>query len=114
MSDAQSTKSDAKSDPYRATLNLPTTTFAMKANLAQKEPQIQARWQQLSLYDTLVQRESPKGPFVFHDGPPYANGPIHVGHLLNKILKDLVVRSRVMAGHCVDYVPGWDCHGLPM
>ncbi len=110
MSDAQATKQD----PYRATLNLPTTTFAMKANLATKEPQIQARWQELSLYDTLVQRESPKGPFVFHDGPPYANGPIHIGHLLNKILKDIVVRSRVMAGHCVDYVPGWDCHGLPI
>ena len=110
MSDAQSTKSD----PYRATLNLPTTTFAMKANLATKEPQIQGRWQQLGLYETLVQRESPRGPFVFHDGPPYANGPIHIGHLLNKILKDIVVRSRVMRGHCVDYVPGWDCHGLPI
>ncbi|MBC7794233.1 MAG: class I tRNA ligase family protein [Clostridia bacterium] len=113
MSDAQAAKPE-KSDPYRATLNLPVTNFAMKANLAIKEPQIQERWSKHALYEKLRERESPRGPFVFHDGPPYANGPIHIGHLLNKILKDLVVRSHVMRGFDVDYVPGWDCHGLPI
>ncbi len=101
---------------YRATLNLPQTAFAMKANLVQNEPASLKRWQGMKLYDTLRAKrkaESAK-PFVFHDGPPYANGNLHLGHLLNKCLKDFVVRSRSMMGFDCPYVPGWDCHGLPI
>ena len=101
-------------DRYRETLQLPRTSFSMRAGLLTKEPELQARWQAIELYDRLRRAPHPAGPFVFHDGPPYANGSIHLGHLLNKILKDLVVRSRTMAGYDVDYVPGWDCHGLPI
>jgi isoleucyl-tRNA synthetase len=103
-----------KKDAYRHTLQLPRTEFSMRANLLQKEPQFQKRWAAMNLYDRVQEREHPAGDFVFHDGPPYANGSIHMGHLLNKILKDLVVRSRSMTGHNVPYVPGWDCHGLPI
>jgi isoleucyl-tRNA synthetase len=103
-----------KKDAYRHTLQLPKTEFSMRANLLQKEPQFQKRWAAMNLYQKIQDREHPAGEFVFHDGPPYANGSIHMGHLLNKILKDLVVRSRSMAGHNVPYVPGWDCHGLPI
>jgi isoleucyl-tRNA synthetase len=99
---------------YKSTLNLPRTDFAMKANLVQREPQFQKRWASLDLHAQLRRRTHPRGRFVFHDGPPYANGDIHLGHLLNKILKDLVVRARTMAGYDVDFVPGWDCHGLPI
>jgi isoleucyl-tRNA synthetase len=106
---------------YKDTLNLPQTAFAMKANLVQAEPASQKRWDGLTgggLYRRLREREaaapSPRGRFVFHDGPPYANGSIHLGHLMNKVLKDLVVRSKTMAGFDVPYVPGWDCHGLPI
>ncbi len=99
---------------YKATLNLPRTTFPMKANLVQNEPASLKRWQKLDVYHKLRQREHPRGPFVFHDGPPYANGDIHLGHLLNKVLKDLVVRSRSMLGYDCPYTPGWDCHGLPI
>ncbi len=99
---------------YSSTLQLPRTGFSMKANLLQAEPRHQQRWEALGLYRRAQERPAPGGPYVFHDGPPYANGPIHMGHLLNKILKDLVVRSRLMAGCRVPYVPGWDCHGLPI
>jgi isoleucyl-tRNA synthetase len=86
----------------------------MKANLVQREPEFQKRWEKLDLHQRLRRRRHPRGPFVFHDGPPYANGEIHLGHLLNKVLKDIVVRSRSMQGYDVDFVPGWDCHGLPI
>jgi isoleucyl-tRNA synthetase len=86
----------------------------MRAGLLAKEPELQARWAAMGLYDRLRSAPHPRGPFVFHDGPPYANGTIHMGHLLNKILKDLVVRSRSMDGHDLHFVPGWDCHGLPI
>ena len=99
---------------YKDTIQRPRTSFAMKANLVQREPTFQKRWQRLDLYNRMRQQEHPRGPFVFHDGPPYANGDIHIGHLLNKVLKDLVVRTRLMAGYDVDFVPGWDCHGLPI
>ena len=99
---------------YKATLNLPKTVFPMKANLVQKEPATLKRWQKQGLYKTLRQREHPNGTYVFHDGPPYANGSIHLGHLLNKVLKDIVVRSKSMAGYDCSYIPGWDCHGLPI
>ncbi|MCC7406990.1 MAG: isoleucine--tRNA ligase [Phycisphaeraceae bacterium] len=101
---------------YKDTLNLPKTAFPMKANLVQNEPATLKRWQQQKLYEKIRQARSASGakPYVFHDGPPYANGPIHLGHLLNKVLKDLVVRSKTMAGFDVPYIPGWDCHGLPI
>ncbi len=101
---------------YRATLNLPRTRFPMKANLVQNEPRSLARWERLGLYERLRERsgEQARGRFVFHDGPPYANGSIHLGHLLNKCLKDFVVRSRQMGGWDCPFVPGWDCHGLPI
>ncbi len=99
---------------YKDTLNLPKTAFAMKANLVQNEPASLKRWDKLGVYRKLREMEHPRGPFVFHDGPPYANGDIHLGHLLNKVLKDLVVRSRSMMGYDCPYTPGWDCHGLPI
>jgi isoleucyl-tRNA synthetase len=106
--------SDGKKDRYRHTLQLPKTPFSMRAGLLAKEPELQARWAAMGLYGRLRALPHPRGPFVFHDGPPYANGTIHMGHLLNKILKDLVVRSRSMDGHELHFVPGWDCHGLPI
>ncbi len=99
---------------YRDTLNLPKTAFPMKANLVQNEPATLKRWAKQGLYQKLRQREHPKGRYTFHDGPPYANGAIHIGHLLNKVLKDMVVRSKTMAGYDCPYIPGWDCHGLPI
>ncbi len=99
---------------YKDTLNLPKTAFPMKANLAQNEPQSSKRWREMNLYARMLEARAEGPSFNFHDGPPYANGDIHVGHLLNKVLKDLVVRSRMMAGFKCPYVPGWDCHGLPI
>jgi len=101
---------------YRKTLNLPQTKFDMKANLVQNEPASLKRWQAMGLYQKVreARKGSPKGVFNFHDGPPYANGGIHLGHLMNKCLKDFVVRSKSMQGFDVPYVPGWDCHGLPI
>ena len=104
----------AEKNKYKSTLNLPKTSFSMKANLVQREPEFQKRWKKLDIYARMRAVEHPRGGFAFHDGPPYANGDIHLGHLLNKILKDLVVRTRSMAGYDVDFVPGWDCHGLPI
>ncbi len=99
---------------YSQTLFLPQTEFPMRAGLPQREPEILARWKKLGLYERL--REAGKGrtKFVLHDGPPYANGNIHIGHALNKILKDVVTRSQQMLGYDSNYVPGWDCHGLPI
>lgn len=99
---------------WRKSLNLPATPFPMRANLSQNEPATLKRWQQRGIYDELMQAREGSQPFVFHDGPPFANGNIHVGHLLNKVLKDLVVRTQNMLGHECSYVPGWDCHGLPI
>ena len=107
------TQSDQGRD-YRATLNLPQTDFPMKAGLPMREPQTLENWARIGLYDKL--REAAKGreKFILHDGPPYANGDIHIGHALNKILKDIIVRSQQMMGKDAVYVPGWDCHGLPI
>src|SRR5437588_5220047 len=99
---------------YSATLYLPQTDFPMRAGLPQKEPEILARWQRIGLYAKLREVAAGRPKFVLHDGPPYANGNIHIGHALNKILKDMVVRSQQMAGKDSNYVPGWDCHGLPI
>ncbi len=104
---------DSKHD-YRSTLFLPSTEFPMKAGLPDAEPRWLKRWEEMGLYKKL--RESAKGSplYVLHDGPPYANGDIHIGTALNKILKDFVVRSRQMLGYDAPYIPGWDCHGLPI
>ncbi|MHB1558918.1 MAG: isoleucine--tRNA ligase, partial [Isosphaeraceae bacterium] len=100
--------------PYKETLNLPKTGFDMKANLTAREPQFQARWQEQDLYAQLRRARAGRPRRVLHDGPPYANGEIHMGTLLNKVLKDVVVRSLSMAGFDSPYIPGWDCHGLPI
>jgi isoleucyl-tRNA synthetase len=99
---------------WKNTVNLPRTGFSMKANLQTAEPEWLARWQEMDLYGELRRRRAGRPKFVLHDGPPYANGRIHIGHALNKILKDFIVRSRTMAGFDAPYVPGWDCHGLPI
>ena len=99
---------------YKSTLNLPQTKFAMKANLAQREPQMLKRWQQDKLYEKIRQSRSGQPKFILHDGPPYANGEIHIGHALNKILKDIIIKSKTLSGFDAPYIPGWDCHGLPI
>src|SRR6476619_3619153 len=99
---------------YSATLFLPQTDFPMRAGLPQKEPEILARWAKLGMYRRLRQAARGRPKFVLHDGPPYANGNIHIGTALNKILKDIVVKSRSMAGFDAPYVVGYDCHGLPI
>ena len=99
---------------YRNTLNLPATNFAMKADLPTREPAIQERWNELGIYQQSLSKPAPKGRFLLHDGPPYSNGNIHLGHALNKTLKDIVVKYKTMAGYEAPYVPGWDNHGLPI
>src|SRR6201993_938128 len=99
---------------YSETLFLPKTDFPMRAGLPRKEPEILARWQKLNLYERLRAAARGRAKFILHDGPPYANGNIHIGHALNKILKDVVTRSQQMLGSDSNYVPGWDCHGLPI
>ena len=99
---------------YKATLNLPRTDFPMRANLPKREPEMLRRWATLGLYGRMLARNAGRPRFVLHDGPPYANGDIHLGHALDKVLKDIVVKSRSMGGWLAPYVPGWDCHGLPI
>ena len=99
---------------YKKTLNLPKTAFPMRANLAQREPQMLKRWQQLKVYAEQRKRAAGRPRFVLHDGPPYANGEIHIGHAVNKVLKDIIVKARGLDGMDAPYVPGWDCHGLPI
>ena len=104
----------AESSDYKKTLNLPQTKFPMKGNLPQNEPKRLERWNEIDLYQRIREKSAGRPKFVLHDGPPYANGAIHTGHALNKILKDIVVKSRTMLGYDSPYVPGWDCHGLPI
>ncbi len=99
---------------WKNTLNLPRTDFPMRANLQETEPATIARWTTMGLYERIRSRRAGAPQFVLHDGPPYANGKIHIGHALNKILKDIIVKSKTMAGFDAPYVPGWDCHGLPI
>ncbi len=99
---------------YKDTLNLPHTAFPMKANLAQREPDRLRHWQQTGLYQQIRTACAGRPKFILHDGPPYANGDIHIGHAVNKILKDIIVKSRTLDGYDAPYVPGWDCHGLPI
>ena len=98
----------------KSTINLPKTDFPMKANLPQNEPKALARWEQMRIYERIRELRRGAPSYVLHDGPPYANGPIHLGHALNKCLKDFIVKSKTMAGFDSPYVPGWDCHGLPI
>ena len=99
---------------YKDTLNLPETDFPMRAGLPVREPEWLARWERIGVYERLRERSAGRKPFTLHDGPPYANGHLHIGHALNKILKDMVVRSQQMMGCDARYIPGWDCHGLPI
>ncbi len=101
-------------ETIKQTLNLPQTSFSMKAKLAQKEPEILKQWEERGLYGKILQKHKGAPSFVLHDGPPYANGNIHLGTALNKILKDFIVKSKTMLGHSAPYIPGWDCHGLPI
>jgi len=99
---------------YRSTVFLPNTPFPMRGDLPKREPAMLERWARMGLYERLREAARDRPPFVLHDGPPYANGPLHIGHALNKILKDVVNRAAQMAGFNADYIPGWDCHGLPI
>ena len=99
---------------YKDTLNLPDTAFPMRGDLPRREPQWVGQWQEKKLYQRIREVCAGRPRFVLHDGPPYANGDIHIGHAVNKILKDIIVRSKTLAGFDAPYVPGWDCHGLPI
>ena len=98
----------------KKTLNLPKTDFPMKANLPNREPEILKSWQEKDIYNAIKVNSKGKPKHILHDGPPYANGDIHIGHALNKTLKDIVVKFKTMRGFYSPYVPGWDCHGLPV
>ncbi|MGN0701438.1 MAG: class I tRNA ligase family protein, partial [Oscillospiraceae bacterium] len=102
------------SEDFNSTLNLPQTDFAMRANLPKREPEMLAKWEQERLYYALAEKNKGKPSYTFHDGPPYANGNIHMGTALNKVLKDIIVKYKSMTGYNANYVPGWDCHGLPI
>jgi len=106
--------SDDKKKNYRDTLNLPKTSFAMKANLVQREPQMRKRWAKENIYGKIRAARQGAPLYTLHDGPPYANGDIHMGHVINKVLKDFVVKYKTMMGFDAPYIPGWDCHGLPI
>ena len=99
---------------YKDTLNLPITEFPMKGNLPAREPLIQKKWEDENLYKELLDSNKKSQKFILHDGPPYANGDIHIGHAVNKILKDIILRSKILSGFYTPFVPGWDCHGLPI
>src|SRR5690348_12433058 len=111
MADAKE-KQDTKK--YKATLNLPQTAFAMEAKLVANEPTRLKKWQEMGLYERILESRASAPKWVLHDGPPFANGDIHIGHVINHVLKDVVVRFRTMQGFLSPYVPGWDCHGLPI
>ena len=99
---------------YKDTLNLPHTAFPMKANLSQREPEILKSWEENNLYQKIRTKRKKNKKFILHDGPPYANGDIHIGHAVNKILKDIIIKSKGFSGFDTPYIPGWDCHGLPI
>ena len=105
--------SEEKKD-YRKTLNLPDTPFPMRGDLPKREPDWVKQWNEGDLYQQLRAARKGKEKFILHDGPPYANGQIHIGHAVNKVLKDMIVKSRQLQGLDAHYVPGWDCHGLPI
>lgn len=99
---------------YKHTLNLPETAFPMRGNLAQREPAMLKQWDEKKLYQKIREASKGRPSFILHDGPPYANGDIHIGHAVNKILKDIIVKSKTLDGFDAPYIPGWDCHGLPI
>ena len=99
---------------YKSTVYLPRTDFPMKAGLPKREPEILARWEETDLYRRIREASKGREKFILHDGPPYANGHLHIGHALNKVLKDVINRCQQMLGKDANYVPGWDCHGLPI
>src|SRR6266487_804725 len=99
---------------YKNTLNLPRTDFSMKADLVTREPERLRQWEAAGLYQRIQQARAGADKFVLHDGPPFANGDVHIGNALNKILKDIIVKYKALRGYCAPYVPGWDCHGLPI
>ena len=99
---------------YNQTMNLPKTEFPMRAGLPQSEPERLKKWEADRVYDHVMENNEGKPLYVLHDGPPYANGPIHIGHAFNKILKDFVVKSHAQRGYFTPYIPGWDCHGQPI
>lgn len=99
---------------YKHTLNLPETDFAMRGNLAKREPEMLKRWYDMNLYEEIRNVCQGREKFILHDGPPYANGDIHIGHAVNKIIKDIIIKSKTLSGFDAPYVPGWDCHGLPI
>jgi isoleucyl-tRNA synthetase len=99
---------------YKSTLNLPETAFDMKASLTTREPARLEKWRKAGLYAQIRKARAGAPKFILHDGPPYANGDIHIGHAVGKILKDMVVKSKTLSGFDAPYVPGWDCHGLPI
>ena len=99
---------------YKDTLNLPKTDFPMKGNLPNREPEILKKWNESSAYESCLEKSKNKKKYILHDGPPYANGDIHIGHAVNKILKDFIIKSKIMSGFNVPFIPGWDCHGLPI
>src|SRR5262245_22050739 len=105
---------DPNTFDLKQTINLPKTDFSMKANLPQAEPKMLARWEEDDLYGKILQARPGRPTYILHDGPPYANGRIHLGTAFNKIIKDFIVKSKSMAGFDAPYVPGWDCHGLPI
>ena len=104
----------SEKNDYKSTLNLPQTDFPMRGNLAQREPEMLKRWEEMGMYQKLRTEGSGRKKFILHDGPPYANGEIHIGHAVNKVLKDIIVKARTLDGYDAPYVPGWDCHGLPI
>jgi Isoleucyl-tRNA synthetase (EC 6.1.1.5) len=99
---------------YKTTIQLPKTGFSQKANLSQKEPEILIKWERMGIYKLIEHTRGEQGKYILHDGPPYANGHIHMGHALNKIIKDIINKAKFMAGYEINYIPGWDCHGLPI
>src|SRR6266699_1730806 len=99
---------------YKNTLNLPRTDFPMKADLVSREPERLNKWEMAGLYERIQAQRAGAEKFVLHDGPPFANGDVHIGNALNKVLKDIIVKYKTLRGFCAPYVPGWDCHGLPI
>ncbi|MCQ2751546.1 MAG: isoleucine--tRNA ligase [Coriobacteriales bacterium] len=114
MSEENKSAKKESATSYKETMNLPSTSFKMKASLSQKEPLRLEKWDKANLYEQVLKQREGCQPFILHDGPPYANGPIHIGHAFNKILKDFIVKYKSMRGFYAPYVPGWDCHGLPI
>jgi isoleucyl-tRNA synthetase len=113
MSDNKPSKPSSKPQS-RYPVNMPETAFPMRGDLAKREPQWVKQWQERKVYQKIREASRGREKFILHDGPPYANGDIHIGHAVNKILKDMIVKARQMAGFDAQYVPGWDCHGMPI